>query len=225
MGSRPTCSIVGCGTPARGKSGLCTRCYKVAWEAANKDKRKARRTSHGNDRTKGALLTARKGMLIALSGVRRHDKLIAQMMHFLGMTAPIPARDIPSILILLEELVRPIELRHVNVDYVRYWGGVLFSTDETYLELVGLLLKTKEPWKPFCDFANALTRVLTCDATERIRRSETMNAAAQYFYNARTQFWHVSYMLCRRTLGYRTAENVFGAKPGPVDEVFANIIH
>jgi hypothetical protein len=225
MGSRPTCSIVGCGTPARGKSGLCARCYKAAWHAANRDKGKARRTSHGNDREKGARLGARQGMLLALSGVRRHDRLIAQIMRFLGMNAPIPARDIPSILILLEELARPIELRHVNVDYVRYWGGVLFSTDETYLELVGLLLKTKEPWKLFCDFANQLTRVLTCDATERIRRSEAMNAAAQYFYNARAQFWHVSYMLCHRTLGHRTAENVFGAKPNPVDEVFTNILH
>jgi hypothetical protein len=225
MGSRPTCSIVGCGTHAQGKSGLCKRCYNAAWDAANRDRKKARRKHNGNDRTRGARLTTHRGMLLALSLGRRNAKINAQIMSFLGMTAPQPARDIPSILILLEELARPIELRHVNVDYVRYWGGVLFSTDETYLELVGLLLKTKEPWKLFCDFANALTRVLTCDASERVRRSETMNAAAQYFYNARSQFWHVSYMLCKRTLGYNTAEGVFGPKPGPVDEVFANIIH
>ena len=101
------------------------------------------------------------------------------------------------------------------------FGGVLFAVDETYLEAVDLLLKSREPWRPFEQFARGLMTMLHRDGAEALALSEDLRLAVKYFSTARAHFRRVSYMLCRRVHGSRIADRIFEEKPSPVNELAA----
>jgi hypothetical protein len=103
----------------------------------------------------------------ALSAAQVAEQRVTALMTQLGLNASGLPRDEPSIRILLDDIQRPIAYELlVDAKYIRYCGGVFFGMDETYLESIGLLIKSKEPWKPFCDFANRLTSTLHREGAE-----------------------------------------------------------
>jgi hypothetical protein len=150
------------------------------------------------------------------------EERTSQIMHYLGMSAPMLPRDVDNILALTESLTQPIEYPHVtNPQYIRYWGGVFFAMDETYLELLGGLLHCKDPWRLFINFGNRLTRKLFQSGGHALMHSTELQLAEKYLCAARSHLWYISYMLCRRALGYETAMDVFGEKPSAVNEIHA----
>jgi hypothetical protein len=156
----------------------------------------------------------------ALSAAQVAEHRVTALMTQLGLNASSLPRDEPSIRNLLDEIHRPIAYEQlVDANYIRYCGGVLFGINETYLESIGLLIKSKEPWKPFCDFANRLTSTLHGEGAQVLARSEELQLAANYFSRARAHLWRISYMLCRRMHGTRTADHVLGEKPSAVSEL------
>jgi hypothetical protein len=219
MGSRGHCSILGCGAPAAVK-GLCRPCYKSAWNRANKHKfTKARRREAQKS---GPRATLRYGVMRALAGVERMEERTSQIMHFLGMSAPRLPIDLNSVLLLLESLTLPVEYPRVtSPEYIRYWAGVFFSLNETYLEAVGNLLNSKEPWRPFIVFANRLTRKLHKSGATALARSAELAMAERYLSAGSAHLWYISYMLCRRLHGHDIAGEAFGEKPSAVSEIVA----
>jgi hypothetical protein len=156
----------------------------------------------------------------ALSAAQVAEHRVTALMMQLGLNASDLPRDEPSIRGLLDEIQRPIEYAHlIDKELIRYWGGVFFGMDETYLEAVGLLIKSKEPWRPFCDFANRLTSALHGEGAQVLARSEELRLAANYLSRARAHLWRISYMLCQRMHGTRTADHVLGEKPSAVSEL------
>lgn len=224
MTPRPTCSTKGCSAPARGKNGECKRCYQRRWFSMNKGRLLAerKRIRRSVRRTDGPRVTARFDALQALSAAQVTERRGTALMWQLGLNAPHLPRDAPSVQILLDELQGPIARQHViDTDYIRHFGGVFFGMDETYLEAVGLLLKSKEPWRPFCLFANRLMNMIQREGAEALARSDDFRLAVSYVTTARAHLWNISYMLCQRMHGPRIAEDVLGEKPSPVDELAA----
>jgi hypothetical protein len=162
----------------------------------------------------------------ALSAAQVAEERVTALMTQLGLNAPALPRDEPSIRILLEDLDRPIEYAHlINKELIRYWGGVFFGIDETYLESIGLLLKSKEPWRPFCDFADRLTRMLHKEGAEALALSQELQLATKYLLLAKSHLSHIAYLLCRRMHGHKVADDAFGGKPSAVNELYALLLH
>jgi hypothetical protein len=238
MGRREPCKNTACNRQSRVK-GLCGPCYQQDRYKATRDKRlkvakenHKLRTAHREkvlkefDNSRGVRVTSRMLSLQALSAARRAEERVTSLMTNLGMNAPVLQRDNLSVILLLEELIHPIARAQLtSPNYLRYWGGVFFGMDETYLEAVGILLQADEPWKLFVDFANRLTRSLHKEGAEALRRSQELQVAYRYYASARTHLLHVSYLLCRRRHGRRTADEVFGDKPTAVDEIHALLLH
>jgi hypothetical protein len=90
-----------------------------------------------------------------MSAVRRNEAHLNQLEAFLGIHAPELPQDSRSIQTLLDEFARPVEgERAVDPGYLHRWSGVFFGVSDSYLKSVAALMNTKEPWKPFLDFAN-----------------------------------------------------------------------
>jgi hypothetical protein len=170
----------------------------------------------------GRRVTSRFLALQALSAAKVADARTAALMTQLGLNAPTLPRDPGSMVILLNDMLQPIEYIHISSpEYIRYWGGVLFGMDEVYLDAVGVLLSDREPWRLLTHFANCLTRALHTTAAEALARSETLQLAERYFAAAKRHLWHISYVFCRRVHGRETADGVFGGKPNAVNELYA----
>jgi hypothetical protein len=199
---------------------MCKPCYKAAWSYANRDRfRKPKRRAAA---LTGMRATARYISMQALSAANVAEHRVTALMHHLGLTAPMLQRDVPSVLILLKELLEPVRYEHViQPGFIRYWGGVFFGMDETYLEAIGLLTKTEEPWRPFCDYANRLTQMLHTMGSDAMTHSEELFLAAKYLESARQNLWHVAYVLCHLRHGYKVATDVFGDAGKAVNELCA----
>jgi hypothetical protein len=173
-------------------------------------------------RTDGPQATAKYIAMQALSAAQATEKRLGTVMTQFGINAPSLPRDAPSVQILLDDIQYPLAYEHAtDPDIVRYFGGVLFAMDETYLEAVDLLLKSREPWRPFEQFARGLMTMLHRDGAEALALSEDLRLAVKYFSTARAHFRRVSYMLCRRVHGSRIADRIFEEKPSPVNELAA----
>jgi hypothetical protein len=220
--SGPTCSTKGCFAPA-GTSGVCRRCYQRGWFSANKKKilaerRRIRRVCRTDEPRATAMYIAKQ----ALSAAQATEERLTAVMTQFGMNAPRLPRDAPSVRGLIDEIQYPLAYEHaIKPHIVRYFGGVLFAIDETYLEAVGLLLKSKQPWIPFDQFAHGLERMIHRDGAEALGLSDDLRLAVKYFSTARAHFRRVSYMLCRRMHGSRIADELFEERPSPVNELAA----
>jgi len=221
MEIRPTCSTKGCSAPARRRSGRCARCYWKRWYSANKMELLAERRSmrHAAGRVRGPRVSARFNAMQALSAAQVGERRVTALMTQLGLNASDLPRDEPSIRILLDEIRGPITHEQLDARCIRHYGGVFFGMNETYLEAIGLLIKSKEPWMPFCDFANRLTSTLHRESAQVLARSEELQLAANYLSRARAHLWRISYLLCQRMHGTRTADQVLGEKPSAVSEL------
>lgn len=220
MGSRPKCSTRDCGALARTRSGKCRPCYDRDRYQNNKDlirlQRKKQRRLHGPSSDLRYIATR------ALAGVERMEERTSQIMHFLGMSSPRLPVDVNSQLLLLETLTLPVEYPRVTSPaYIRYWAGVFFGMNETYLESIGALLGTREPWRPFILFANKLTRKLHKSGATALLQSQELAMAERYLSASFSHLWYVSYMLCRRRHGQNVAGEAFGEKPSAVNEIVA----
>lgn len=233
------CATPDCHAMADPSRDVCKRCHNAAYYRANPEKVKTRVRAFEKKRKAelkryqteelgrvkvraGHNTTSRYIALQALSSARIAEQRITDLMVQLGMTAPVLPRDPGSVLVLLDDMMRPVEYIHAaSPDYVRYWGGVFYGLDESYLEAVGLLLEDKEPWRVFCDFANRLLQMLGTKVYEAVRRSSDLQLAAKYFIAARNHLLHAAYFLCRRLHGGNIADGVFGGKkPSAVSEIY-----
>ncbi len=222
--SGPTCSTKGCRDLA-GTSGVCRRCYQRAWFSSHKETiLTERKRMRRGCRTEGPRATTRYVAMQALSAAQTTEARLTAVTTQLGMNAPSLPRDAPSVQILLDEIQHPLAYEHaIKPDIVRYFGGVLFAIDETYLEAVGVLQESREPWLPFDRFAHGLTTMIDRDGAEALALSEDLRLAVKYFSTARAHFQRVSYMLCRRVHGSRIADETFQLqeKPSAVNELAA----
>jgi hypothetical protein len=214
------------------------RCYNAANYAANREsiiartrKNQSKREAlvrsyttkeverHGLEK-QNTHLTVRAMSLLALSAARTAEARVTELMTHLGLNAPALPRDAGSVIVLVEDLLRPTQyVLTVSPNYLRYWGGVFFGLDQLYLESVGILLENDEPWKVFCDFANRLTYSLHTEGSEALKRSEELQLAAKYLAAAKGHLWHVAYLFCRRVYNGRTADAIFGGRPTAVSEL------
>ena len=197
-------------------SGMCRRCYQRDRDRNHKNKRAPK------DRLSKHRMYVRIMATQALSAGQRAERLVIELMSKLGMDPVALPRDIGSVVGLLNDMLKPIDRRHVvSPEYIRYWAGVFFGVDETYLEAIALILDDREPWLFFTFFSNKLTRALLLDSAEALARSQELQLAEKHLAAARVHLWHVCYTLCRRRYGPKTAESVFGNKKSAASEVDA----
>jgi hypothetical protein len=172
----------------------CRRCYQQGWHKANKARIRANRKNPGNSRSAGSRATIASILSMTLASVKRTEALVTQVETYLGVNAPELQRDDLSVLKLVDELVSPIERgRVLDPDYLRHWSSVLFRVDEAYVKSVGQILNSPEPWTPFCDYANRVTRALYEESTEALESSEELDFAQRCFRGAYRQLWAIAY--------------------------------
>jgi hypothetical protein len=196
------------------------KCYQAAWGRANKglNSKAHRRKAAFTGRRASTKYIAMQ----ALSAANIAEKRATTLMHHFGLSTPMLPRDVPSVIILLNELLLPIHYEHIiQPGFIRYWGGVFFGLDETYLEAIGMLTKSEEPWRPFCDYANQLTRILHTDGANAVARSEELFLATKYLESSRQNLWHVAYVLCHLRHGHKIAAGIFGDARKAVNELCA----
>jgi hypothetical protein len=236
MGSRPNCSEPGCTDVAR-VGGRCRLCHGRYYYKVNKarilETQKAYRTrlkrpkpSFIEGRILGPRATATFVAQQAISIAQQSWNLSYQLALLAGWNAPLLAYDMHSMIMLLDELHRPVDWKHLlSSAYLRYWSGVFFRVDQHHFEMVGYLMKTQEPWKLFVDYSRTMLHELQTTCAEHLSRSPDLYLAAQCLDNSRQALTRTSYMYCQKKLGKRVAEGVFGGKPKAVDELWANILH
>jgi hypothetical protein len=184
---------MGCGAPVRGKR-RCRRCYQQAWHQANKTRIRTNRKSHGNQRARGSRATVESTLSMALSSLQRTEVIVKQLEAYLGMNAPELPRDDLSILKLFDDLTRPFNGARVSdPDYLRCWSSVFFRVDEAYVRSVGKILNSKEPWRPFCDFANRVSDALYKQRVEGLKVSEDLDFGERCFRSACRHLWSIAF--------------------------------
>lgn len=158
--------------------------------------------------------------LMALSAAHRAETRLAEVFSAMGLDVVPLHRDAPSVLALYEEVKKIPSVSEVrDPEWLKYWGGVFFSMDEVYLELVQQLTGDDEPWKVFHDFCSNVTRIV-------IQENEVaLYMAWNRFQAGRNHLRHVSYMHCRRRRGRRIADTVFDGAAPAVNELYSLLHH
>lgn len=236
MKRQKTIITCACGTVGPSLKGRCRACNRRAYYLEHKEEieRKRKRgialvrsyvttevATNGMD-AKNAGLPVKVMSLMALSAARTAERRVTELMRHLGLNAPALPTDAGSIIILIEDLLKPIQYAFaISPNYLRYWGGVFFGLDLLYLKGVGILLESKEPWKVFCDFANRLSYLLNTEGAEALKKSEDLQLAAKYFSAAKGHLWQVSYLFCRSEYNSKIATDIFGGKTRASSELYA----
>ncbi len=140
----------------------------------------------------------------------------------IGLDPATLPRDINSVVGLLNDMLKPIDLRHArNPAYVRYWASIFFGVDQLYLEAVALILDDREPWRFFMFFGRRLTRTLLVEGAEALAKSPDLQRAEKHLAAAKVHLENISYNLCRRRYGANIAEAVFGHRQSASTELDA----
>lgn len=214
-GAPRVCLTEGCGVQVRGER-TCRTCYQKARYTANEAKIRAKRKGHGNDRTRGTRAALQSIVSLTMSTVRRNEARLNQLEAFLGIHVPALQQDVRSIQLVLDELARPVEGdRVVDPGYLHYWSGVFFGVNDAYLKSVGALMNTKEPWKPFLDFANSVSRTWHQVGAEALKSSEELEFAEKCYRSACLHLW---------CMAHRAATGA-SEKGSPVEEIYELIAH
>lgn len=209
-GAPRVCLTEGCGVRVRGKR-KCRRCYQEARYRANRAEIRAKRRGHGNDRTRGARATLKSIVSLTMSTVRRNEARLNQLEAFLGIHVPELPQDARSIQTVLDELARPVEGdRVVDAGYLYCWSGVFFGVSDAYLKSVGALLNSSEPWRPFLDLANTVSRTLHEVGTEALKSSAELEFAEKCYRSACLHLWFMA---------HRAATGA-SEKRSPVEEIY-----
>jgi hypothetical protein len=146
-----------------------------------------------------------------MSTVRRNEARLNQLEAFLGIHVPELPQDARSIQTVLDELARPVEGdRVVDAGYLYCWSAVFFGVSDAYLKSVGALLKSSEPWSPFLNLANSVSRTLHEVGTEALASSAELEFAEKCYRSACLRLW---------CMAHRAATGA-PEKRSPVEEIY-----
>jgi len=154
--------------------------------------------------------------LAGLSTARRAEDRVSYLMSMMGLEAPILPRDRSSVESLRSELEKEIDVGDVKKpEFLKNWGGIFFSIDEVYLELMAHVTGDPEPWRPFHNFGVKILRAIIYADDLNVYR------ASAYFRAARDHLNYVCYLHCRQMYGRKIANTLFTRKTPAVDEIYA----
>lgn len=154
--------------------------------------------------------------LAALSTARRAEARLEAVYAHLGIDVVPLDRDPASVRHLYNETRQAITRNQLySPDWLRFWSGVFFGIDDTYLELVATLTGDTQPWKTFYDFSSAVMREVYAE------NDSVLTSATHRFQMARTHLRQVCYLYCRRKTTPEVADVVFDGRASAVDELWA----
>ncbi len=134
------------------------------------------------------------------------EKKLEGLMNLLGLDTPGLAMHEESVCALYLEAEHDLKQPIRGMHRINYWADVFFSLCDVYLDRVGEVMDTKEPWRRFLDLSAHLVR---CEELQLVGRDSGDEQAYARLRVARQRLRESVFTFILRREGARAAKEVF----------------
>lgn len=149
----------------------------------------------------------------------RAERLMSLVLATAGadiLPAPLDAESVRSTYLKIENEM--LHTREKSAEEVSEWARLLFSIGEEYFEVVGLHLRSKEPWALYTEFANKLVSEMP---HERVKTDPVLRAAYSLLASARRGLRQAAFFYVHKHHGKVFARRAF---PEPLSDTHEKIL-